>query len=315
MTKTKNNSTNYLSDYDKSKGNQWDCHKDSTDKASFFYQTSNKPHHKKYSLRMDQCAEWLKFQFQQEAQGQELKLKLLKANFCRVRFCPVCQWRRSMVWRARFFQNLPRLLEEYPNYQFLFLTLTIKNCEIKELASALKTMNEAWNKLRLRKEFKVIQGFVRATEITKNKDFAHPHFHCILAVKKSYFTSKDYIKQSKWAELWQSVLNVDYLPIIDIRKIRMKKGQLDSRAIIETLKYTTKIQDLLEDKNWFLELSDQLAKKRFIATGGCFKNLLREDLTNKEMIEAEDCEDENLEGEFLWFNWNSNFRKYVKVKK
>ncbi|WP_170869787.1 protein rep, partial [Shigella sonnei] len=27
------------------------------------------------------------------------RLRLREAHFCRVRHCPVCQWRRSLMWQ------------------------------------------------------------------------------------------------------------------------------------------------------------------------------------------------------------------------
>jgi plasmid rolling circle replication initiator protein Rep len=69
------------------------------------------------------------------------KLKLQTAKFCRVRHCPVCQWRRSLMWKAKAYKILPRIVEAYPSYRFLFLTLTIKNTDITTLKQTLKGMN------------------------------------------------------------------------------------------------------------------------------------------------------------------------------
>ena len=51
---------------------------------------------------------------------------VLKAFFCRVRHCPVCQWRRSLLWRAVMFQQLPNIQERFPTHRWVFLTLTEK---------------------------------------------------------------------------------------------------------------------------------------------------------------------------------------------
>ncbi|MFZ7161737.1 protein rep, partial [Avibacterium avium] len=277
------------------------------------------PTHKKYGDRVYDCAELLKFHYIDDLSTGESKLKLKTTQFCRVRLCPVCQWRRSMAWRARLFQNLPNLFAQYSNLRFIFLTLTIKNCEIYDLSDVLTALNKAWKKLISRKEFKPIKGYIRATEVTKSGNQAHPHFHCILAVSKSYFTDKDYyISQAKWAELWQSCLSVDYLPVVDVRAIKQVGYDVDPRAIIETLKYTTKIGDLLEDKDWFLQLTDQLHKKRFLATGGVFKDVLKESVTSEEMIckNEENEQDEDLEQEksLLYFGFDHGVKKYKKVK-
>lgn len=308
----------YLSDYNPD-DSKWDFHKSATEKIEFFYSTSQQ--FKKYGERMESCSELLRFMYQDNLDTGETKLKLYSAKFCRVRLCPVCQWRRSMAWRARLFQNLPVLLEEQKNLNFIFLTLTVKNCPIAELSDYLKFMNDGFARLRKLKPFKkAIKGFLRATEVTKSGNEAHPHFHCILAVNKTYFTdTKYYIKTSQWAELWKESLRVDYLPVVDARKIRQKGNQLESKAVIETLKYTTKIEDLLSDKDWFLELTEQLFKKRFIATGGCFKDILKEDVSENDMIcssfeeETEEEKQESLK-KSLFFGWETQSKKYKKVK-
>lgn len=313
---SKTDDKKYLSDYSPD-DSKWDFHKLATEKIEFYYATSDK--FKRYGERMDACSELLRFMYQDNLVTGESKLKLYDAKFCRVRLCPVCQWRRSMAWRAKLFQNLPLLLEEKKNLNFIFLTLTVKNCPVSDLSEYLSFMNDAFSRLRKLKSFtKAIKGFIRATEITKSGEEAHPHFHCILAVNKSYFRSRDYVKTSQWAEMWQSCLRVDYLPIVDCRKIRQKGNQIESKAVIETLKYTTKVEDLLSDKGWFLELTEQLFKKRFIATGGCFKDILKEDVSEKEMIcnQEEETEEEKQESlkKSLFFGWETQSKKYKKVK-
>lgn len=313
------NKSSYLSDYSE-KDKKWDFHKCAVDQVSHFYSTSTNEKHKKFGTRVYDCAELLRFMYVDDLTTGESKLKLNNANFCRVRLCPVCQWRRSMAWRAKFFQNLPKLFEQHQNLNFIFLTLTVKNIDINNLSEQLKVMNSAWNKLRLRKEFsRAIKGYVRATEVTKNKNDAHPHFHCILAVNKKYLTKREnYISQEKWCNMWKECLKIDYIPVVDVRKIKIKNGDIETKAIIETLKYTTKIEDLLSDKDWFLALTDQLANKRFLATGGVFKEILKEEVTEKEMLVlSNDDEVENEEDKLksaLYFGFDHFVKKYKKVK-
>lgn len=314
-----NQNNKYLTDYNPDDA-KWDYHKSATEKIEFYYSTSQ--NFKKYGQRMETCSELLRFMYQDDITTGESKLKLYNAQFCRVRLCPVCQWRRSMAWRARLFQNLPTLLKEQGDMNFIFLTLTVKNCPITELSDYLKFMNDSFARLRKLKPFKkAVKGFLRATEVTKSGDEAHPHFHCILAVSKSYFKSRDYLTTAQWAELWQQSLRVDYLPVVDARKIRQKGTELESKAIVETLKYTTKIDDLLDDQSWFLELTEQLFKKRFIATGGVFKDILKEDVSETDMLCLSEEEQEQTEQEkqddlkkSLFFGWETSSKKYKKVK-
>lgn len=316
MSKSKDRT--FLSDYSK-KDQKWDTHKTASTKIDFFYSSSNSEVHKKYALRVSQCADLLRFKFLDNEKNGETELKLRSAQFCRVRLCPVCQWRRSAFWRARLFQKLPFLLSEHKGLEFIFLTLTVQNCEIEDLSGTLNVMNNAFAKLRKRKDFEVIKGFIRSTEVTKSKDGkAHPHFHCILAVNRNYFKNKTgYISHEKWCELWQDCLKVSYQPVVDVRKIRKKGEGIETKAIVETLKYTTKIEDLIDDKNWFLTLSDQLYKKRFLATGGIFRNMLSEDVSETEMLllseeEQQEQEEQELK-DSIFFGYHYEFKKYKKV--
>ena len=100
----------------------------------------------------------------------ETRLRLRSAQFCRVRHCPVCQWRRTLMWQARFYQALPKIVVDYPSSRWLFLTLTVRNCEIGELGTVLTAMNAAFKRMEKRKELSPVQGWIRATEVTRGKD-------------------------------------------------------------------------------------------------------------------------------------------------
>ncbi|MEL6118032.1 protein rep, partial [Photobacterium sp. SP02] len=89
---------------------------------------------------------------------------------------------------------------------------TVRNCPIGDLRSTLQAMNSAWQRLKDRKEFRPVLGWVRTTEVTRGEDgSAHPHFHALLMVPPSWFTTH-YVKHSRWVELWADVMRLDYLP-------------------------------------------------------------------------------------------------------
>ena len=48
-------------------------------------------------------------------------------------------------------------------------------------------------------------------------------------------------------------------------------AELVRGAVAETLKYSTKPADMVADPEWFLELTRQTHKRRFVATGGTQK--------------------------------------------
>jgi len=295
----------------------WDTHRAQSDEISRLYGLVG---YDRYSQRVSECSQWLTYALKANDDG-ELRLKLRDAKFCRVRHCPVCQWRRSMMWRARFFKALPAVQEKYPTGRWLFLTLTVRNCAITDLRQTLQWMNAAWKRLTERKGFPAL-GFVKSVEVTRGKDgSAHPHFHCLLLVPAGYF-KRGYISQAKWTELWKSCLKADYDPVIDVRAVKATTPALNAtldtgngalmKALCETLKYTVKESDLIADPDWLQELTRQLHKTRAIAIGGVLKEFLSEedpeDLINGDVEEEEKTEDEVN----ILFDWAEIIRRYKK---
>ena len=64
----------------------------------------------RYALRMASCSGLLRFGWSTIMETGETRLRLRSAQFCRVRHCPVCQWRRTLMWQARFYQALRKSL-------------------------------------------------------------------------------------------------------------------------------------------------------------------------------------------------------------
>lgn len=303
------------------KDSLWDVQRTKTAAVGDIY--AHNDEFERYSERMSDCSTFLSYGFNENG------IKLKHANFCRVRHCPVCQWRRSLLWKSNMYVAYEEIKEKYPTHRWLFLTLTVKNCEITELRETLQHMNKSWQRLIKRNIFtKVVDGWIRTTEITKGvNDTAHPHFHIMLLVKPSYF-AKNYIKQQEWTDLWRDVLRVDYEPIIDIRAVKnkSKKKSFDSdiavkNAIMETLKYTVKPDDLIGDgtqksNEWFYELTRQTFKLRFIASGGALKNALKrdDDITDDDLIRTSDNEDDEV-GEVderrIVFTYRKIKQKYI----
>jgi len=174
----------------------WDIHRNNVDLVADLYNQSAE--FERYFQRMDDCSGRLEFSQIVSKDTGEIKIKLNNAHFCRVRHCPVCQWRKSLMWKARFYKAIPKIMEDHKSARWLFLTLTVKNCEIKDLKSTIQHMNNSFRKIINREHFKKYNlGFVKTTEITRSKDgTAHPHFHVLLLMGSSYFR-RGYLKRKK----------------------------------------------------------------------------------------------------------------------
>ena len=300
----------------------WDVHRALADDVGGIY--AGAVDFERYAARMADCAGVLRFGWVENHLTGENSLSLREAHFCRVRHCPVCQWRRSLMWQARFYQSLPKLVEQYPKARWVFLTLTVRNCLVEDLRDTLKAMNGAWQRLIKRREFKPVLGWVRTTEVTRGADgSAHPHFHALLMVPPSWFTTH-YVKHARWVKLWSDVMRLDYLPNVDVRAVKPrapKEGQtaLDAKAqalqgaVSETLKYSTKPADMVADEAWFLELTKQTHKLRFVATGGALKHVLKVDQETDDDLALTNGDGQQDDGSRLAFNWRTSERRYRRA--
>lgn len=295
----------------------WAKHRTFTDGVGGIYATAAE--FERYAERMAGCSGVLRFGWSTLKETGETRLRLRSAVFCRCRHCPVCQWRRTLMWQARFYHALPKIVAAYPSSRWLFLTLTVRNCLPEELGALLTQMNVAFKRMEKRKEFAPVQGWIRTTEVTRGKDgSAHPHFHCLLMVPASWFSGVAYVKQSRWVELWQSCLRAEYAPNVDIRTVKSKTGapvsnvaeQLQN-SVAETLKYSVKPEDMTDDPAWFLELTRQVHRRRFIATGGSLKDVLKlAQESNEDLVIADEMADGTDDGQRVAFVWSGEKQYY-----
>ena len=269
--------------------------------------------------RLLECGNFLSFSVLEDGSK---KLKTMCS--CRVRLCPICTWRRSMKVQSHTLTILNAVNDKYA---YLFLTLTVRNCSGEELSGTLDLMMDAWQRLSQRKQFKsAVKGWYRGLEVTHNTDrdspsfdTYHPHFHVILAVNPSYFTSRNYVKQDEWMQLWKKSLRADYDPVVDVRRV---KG-CTAKAVAEAAKYSTKEEDYIVPSDWELTvetvrtLDVALDQRKLVAYGGIMKQLHKQlnlddeetgDLINVDPEDSTAAPTERVESYF----WNTGYRQYVR---
>ena len=281
--------------------------------------------------RVKECGSFLEFK-----RYKNNSLKLNQANFCKVRLCPMCSWRRSL----KIYGQVSKVMNYISNkdYDFIFLTLTTRNVLGEELRNTIDILFESFKKMTKRKRFKQsIKGYFRALEVTHNLDYTsdwfdtyHPHIHCILVVNKSYFNSRDYISQSEWTEIWKSCLKVVYNPIVDVRRFRDTRGRGIEKSIAETAKYAVKSDDYIVRDDITMEiievmtddavliLDEALANRRLTSYGGILKDIHKklnlDDPEDGDLVNT-DNEDlrEDLEFIIERYCWNIGYKQYLKV--
>lgn len=205
----------------------------------------------KKAVRLRECAEFLAF-----GTTVEGRLKLKRANFCRLRLCPICQWRKSL----KAYSQMRKILDwcnERKQLRYVFVTLTIKNCELEELAPTISDMMAAYDRLMHyaaitgpRDGEPVVKGWYRSLEITHDTDVTvgseryrerkkyydargikpgdvnpgydtyHPHFHVIWAVAPGYFNGRSYIKRDKLMQLWKRAMRLNYDPSVNMKVVK-----------------------------------------------------------------------------------------------
>lgn len=266
------------------------------------------------SSRVLQCSSFLEF----KRYLADNSLKLKTANFCKIRLCPMCAWRRSL----KVYGQMSKVLEKINNtYCFQFLTLTIKNCYGKDLAATLDKLFHAFKKFS---ELKVIKnsfvGWFRALEVTYNKTTGqfHPHFHVVLCSRADYYKSDLYISHEEFSNIWKKCLCLSKTDtcIIDIRKFDGKKG------VAEATKYTVKSTDYLLESESLTDrqvyyLDSALTNRRLIAYGGMLKKIHRElnlgDAIDGDLVLTD--ADEQNDGEYIveMYGWHVGLKNYYKV--
>lgn len=309
--------TDYLTDLSE-KDKPWDIHRANTDKVSQSYKSGR---YDRYAERLDHCSNTLEFALKTDEVGSAV-FKLKSARFCRVRFCPTCQWRRTMKWHAKMFQALPKISGRYPTHRWLFLTLTVKNCELDELRSQITHMNKSFVRLSQLKQFPAI-GWLKSVEVTRNPETnqAHPHIHAMLLVSSSYFAGRNYITQEQWRLLWQKSARLNYEPQVNIKafKNKTKTGEPSDmkKDVLETLKYSVKEADLISNSDWLLEITKQLHKTRAVSLGGVLREFLKEESENDDLVNIEEEENEDIElneeSIKLYFGWREELERYKRI--
>lgn len=280
--------------------------------------------------RVSECGSFLEFAHDYVDGKINPQGKLHNANFCRDRLCPMCAWRRSY----KIFGQISKIMDYIAqDYTFLFVTLTVPSVKGDKLSETIDRMNDAFIRkfMKYSAVKKVVCGFYRALEITRQNDkksksygLYHPHFHCVLAVCKSYFNSRGYLKRDEWLEFWQKAYGDESITQVDVRRAYDKRRsdfvQSDaltsadavaslSSAVAEIAKYAVKLdEDMLLDDEVVKTLSDALYHRRLVSFGGCFKEAYEklglDDAEDGDLIHVDDNINASLVQLIVRYGWN-----------
>lgn len=230
-------------------------------------------------------------------------------NSCRNRFCAICNWRAARKRYCYTYRAMEQI-EAEGKYSYLFLTMTMKNCQDWELKQTISDIMSAVNRMQSTKTWKKrVKGYIRQTEVTYNskKDTYHPHLHYIVAVPREYFTDTAlYMQTWQWRELWEKSMRLDYYSQFKIDAI----GNWDEGSMIhevcEISKYQIKLSSVVETgKRYPVQIIAEAIKgRRMVAYGGIYADI------NKMLKEADK---ENAEDEIraTLYEYDENTREYI----
>ena len=295
--------------------------------------------HKKLSIRMEECGDYLRF----KSCPHKHEKKLIRANFCKARLCPMCQRRRSLIM---FHQVLELTHEHHRHYRSdipIIVTLTVPNVQADMLRLRIDSMYNGWHKLMMRTPVKrIARSWFRSLEVTYNeeRDDYHPHFHVLILVPMNYFVRSRglYIERDRWLEMWQESMEMPEITQVDVRRVKkLSKHSFSNTsplasAVAEVAKYATKPGDyvkqtgggrfeanaeVIEAYHWALR------GRRLSAFGGEFRKYRRElkmkDVEKADMVKIDEdkytgckcrvCQSEMMEE---LYSWNMGLMNYVR---
>lgn len=246
--------------------------------------------------------------------------KILEANFCKHRLCPMCGYRRSLKIYANSSKILDKAEQMFGGQKYLFLTLTVRSCPIRELGQTLDDMAAGFKRLINNRAWKSrVNGCMRTLEITIDEagENAHPHYHLILAVDQSYGRADDirYWTTAQWGAAWAKAGRLGYNPVVWIERI--KGGR--EKGLAETAKYLCKDTDYLipgdeaRTDRIVDALCDELKGRRLIAYTGYLRKAQSAlkidpeggDLTDSDTIRAD------IDQVVRRCYWSAGLRKYT----
>jgi plasmid rolling circle replication initiator protein Rep len=280
--------------------------------------------------RMRECARILKI----GTNKMTGKKTVLEANYCKLRLCPVCCYRKSRIEGFRATKTIKKIITGHEEeYSTLVLGLTTRNCSAENLKETIKMQQKGFKSL-IHKSGQgrggplsdILLGYVRSSEVTAALHLMeqgmgyHPHIHALVIVPRWYKnkiceneeTLKAEIKHL--AELYQHACKLDYTPEVDIRETY---GSIE-HAAKEVIKYALKPVDI-QSVDILRTYDQELANLRMIEYGGlmrdAYKNIIEAEKTEK-ISKKEEIEILKTNGDLLieLLKWNYGAKLYDLVE-
>lgn len=239
--------------------------------------------------------------------------RIKSISLCRSRMCPACSWRKSQKNYKRALYAATMAINKNNNYNFIFVTLTIKNCIGEELCNTITKLLKSYRNLVLKWKLSKMVGSIKSLEITVNWNNMtyHPHLHIVYLTPENYFNDFNlYITQQELKERWADKLNIldnDYRKNLQVSINSFANRTSLLKSLKEITKYMMKYGDLANQDIEFkkrakaLKYIDIATKNRRMVE---FTGLLREKPKNQK----EDIDEDILQ---FCFNYKTNLYEEI----
>lgn len=239
--------------------------------------------------------------------------RIKSISLCRSRMCPACSWRKSQQNYKRALYAATLAIYKNHKYNFIFVTLTVKNCVGDDLSSTITNLLNAYRKLVLKWKLSNMKGSIKTLEVTVNWDNMtyHPHLHIIYLTPENYFSDPDlYVTQQELKNRWADKLNISdegYRKNLQVSVNSFANGTSILKSLKEITKYMMKYGDLVDQdipvwkRAKALKYIDNATKNRRMLE---FTGLLREKPKNQK----EDIDENVL---LYCFNYKTNLYEEI----
>ena len=179
--------------------------------SEFYKKLYEETNEKRYLNKSDTIFNCFKFQYWDKYEYNKI-LDNIAHDRCRNRFCLNCQILINSYHAHKLKPIIENLKKE--GYSAYMLTLTVPNCEYKDLNKTIKKMNNCWNKFfkkynaddlrSWKNRYVKIDGAIKVLEVTVNEKTQtfHPHFHILLLTMIDKKEKENYLKpfiQGRWS--------------------------------------------------------------------------------------------------------------------
>lgn len=185
------------------------------------------------------------------------RMQLAAGMFCKVRLCPMCQWRRSRKIHMQMTQIIDEI-QRRGDYTPVAINPTVRSCTAEELSLTIDRLLAGWRAVWKSEGFKKkMVGWYRALEITYNREtrLYHPHLHCI-ALGRLHYYKKGELPVEEVAAAFRRGAKIDYNPNLKMYALRSKRDQGWAEAMLEFCKYTVSENWDIPEERKFMALKE-----------------------------------------------------------